>query len=155
MHLILIFSPHLQAFRLIERGTFRRLLKFCRPSLSEKDIPSRNTLRAEVLKRVHIAQERMREKMKRLPSKISFTFDAWTSEPGDPYLSVTAHYVDSPSDQPNMWHLKCEQLIFQEIEGRHTGQNMGDILARMLDSYELHGKVTLSFSSLKTHSISA
>lgn len=130
-----------EAFLLIESDSFRRLLKFCRPSLSDKDIPSRNTLRAEVLRRVHIAQGRMRENMKRVPSKISFTFDTWTSGPGDPYISVTAHYIDTPADQPHAWRLKCEQLAFEEIKGRHTGENLADILARTLDDYRLHGKI--------------
>jgi hypothetical protein len=129
---------------LVERGSFRRLLKYCRPSLSEKDIPNRNKLRAEILRRVDVAKGRMRDNLKKLPSKVSFTFDAWTSSPGDPYLSVTAHYIDAPADSPNVWTLKSEQLVFGEIKGRHTGQNMANILGHMLDHYELHGKVRVS-----------
>lgn len=140
-----------QAFQLIERGSFRRLLKFCRPGLSEKDIPHRHTLRAEILQRAQIAEGRVRENMKNLPSKVSFTFDAWTSAPGDPYISLTAHYIDAPSDCPNAWHLKSEQLLFQEIQGRHTGKNMAEILSRALERYELHGKVGLSLSSYLSH----
>jgi hypothetical protein len=79
--------------------------------------------------------------MNKIPSKISFTFDAWTSAPGDPYLSLTAHYIDAPVDRPSAWKLKSEQLIFQQIEGRHTGNNMADILSCALDRYQLHGKV--------------
>jgi hypothetical protein len=86
---------------------------------------------------------RVRENLKNLPSKISFTFDAWTSAPGDPYLSLTAHFIDAPVDRPNTWELKTDQLIFQEIQGRHTGTNMGDILSRALDRYGLRGKVRL------------
>jgi hypothetical protein len=132
---------HIQAFRLVEHGSFRSFLKFCRPSLSEKDIPLRNTFCAEVLRRVRVAKEQMRESMKRLTSKISFTFDAWTSEPGDPYLSVTAHYIDAPVDQPNAWRIRCKQLVFTEIKGRHMAKNMGDMLAHMVNDYDLHGKV--------------
>ena len=75
------------------------------------------------------------------PGKISFTFDAWTSAPGDPYLSVTAHYIHATVDHPNTWELRTEQLLFQEIEGRHTGKIMGEILSSMLDRYQLHSKV--------------
>jgi hypothetical protein len=133
---------------LIERGAFRRLLMFCRPSLLEKDIPHRHTLRAEILRRVHIAEGSVRENMKKIPSKVSFTFDAWTSAPGDPYISLTAHYIDAPADCPTAWELKSEQLLFQEIQGRHTGKNMGEILSRALERYELHGKVRSSLSFL-------
>ena len=136
----LIFSL-LQAFLLVESDSFRRLLSFCRPSLSDSDIPQRRTIRAEILHRAHVAEGRVRETMQKIPSKISFTFDAWTSGPGDPYLSLTAHYIDAPADCPSAWVLKSEQLIFQEIQGRHTGKNMAEILSRVLDRYGLCGKV--------------
>jgi hypothetical protein len=133
----------------VDRGSFRRLLKFCRPSLSERDIPHRQKLRAEIVRRAAIVEGSVRENLKNVPSKISFTFDAWTSAPGDPYLSLTAHYIAAPIDRPNAWELKTDQLLFQEIQGRHTGKNMGDILSRALDRYDLHGKVrSLSHSPL-------
>jgi hypothetical protein len=53
-----------EAFRLIEQGSFRRLIKYCRPSLAEKDIPHRNTLRAEILHRAHLVENTVREKLK-------------------------------------------------------------------------------------------
>jgi hypothetical protein len=85
------------------------------------------------------------ENLKNVPSKISFTFDAWMSAPGDPYLSLTAHFIAVPIDRPNAWELKTDQLIFQEIQGRHMGINIGDILSCALDRYDLRGKVR-SFS---------
>jgi len=146
-YISLILSP--QAFCLVDRGSFRRLLKFCRPSLSERDIPHRQTLRAEILRRARIVEGTVRENLKNVPSKVSFTFDAWTSAPGDPYLSLTAHFIAAPVDRPNAWELKTDQLIFQEIQGRHTGKNMGDILSYALDRYDLRGKVrSFSLSSL-------
>ena len=125
----------------MERGSFRRLLKFSRPSLSDNDIPHRKALRAEILRRAHIAEGRVRENMKKLPSKVSFTFDTWTSKPGDPYISLTAHYIDTPVDHPDTWELRSEQLLFQEILGRHTGKNIGEILSCAIDRYDLRGKV--------------
>lgn len=59
---------------------------------------------------------------------ISSTFDTWTSAWGDPYLSLTAHYIDAPTDCPNAWFLKSEQLLFQEIQGRHMGKKLGQNL---------------------------
>jgi hypothetical protein len=76
--------------------------------------------------------------MEKISSKISFTFDAWTSEPGDPYLSLTAHYIDAPADCPDMWELKSKQLIFQEIQARHTRKNMADLLGHAVTI--THGK---------------
>lgn len=70
-------------------------------------------------------------------------FDAWTSKPGDPYLSVTAHYITAPPDKPDDWVLRTEQLAFKCIEGRHTGKNMARILADIIDCYGLRKKVSV------------
>ena len=80
-----------------------------------------------------------------LPCKISFTFDAWTSRPGDPYLSITAHYIDAPGDKLQDWELKTEQLAFKAIEGRHTGMNMARVLFETIDSYKIQAKVNFSY----------
>jgi hypothetical protein len=72
---------------------------------------------------------------------VSFTFDAWTSQPGDPYLSITGHYIDAPPNQPNEWKLKTDQFAFVTIEGRHTGKNIASILAQTVNRYGLCGKV--------------
>lgn len=53
-----------QAFHLIDKGPFRRMLRFARPSLAEKDIPRRNTLKKEVLARALMVVERMASKLK-------------------------------------------------------------------------------------------
>ena len=111
--------------------------------MSDKDIPHRNTFRNEILRRAHLSEGKVCEKFKVLPCKISFTFDASTSERGDPYLSITGHYIDAPVDRPNEWELKSEQLAFQEIEGRHTGKNIAQILSRSIEWYGIwHGKVS-------------
>ena len=68
-------------------------------------------------------------------------FDAWTSQPGDPYISITGRYIDASVDRPNDWELKAEQLAFETIEGRHTSINIALILARTVSRYGLNGKV--------------
>ncbi|KAG2740806.1 hypothetical protein CY34DRAFT_27435, partial [Suillus luteus UH-Slu-Lm8-n1] len=65
------------------------LLTYVRPTLSDKDIPHRKTLREEILKKAKATEVRVKEILKDIPGKVSFTFDAWTSDPGDPFLSVT------------------------------------------------------------------
>jgi hypothetical protein len=65
----------------------------------------------------------------------------WTSDPGDPYISITGHYIDTPVDKPQEWELKTEQLAFKFVEGRHNGKNIANILARTISNYKLHGKV--------------
>ena len=49
--------------------------------------------------------------------------------------------LHAPAGNPSAWELKSEQLLFQEIQGRHMGTNMAYILGNALDRYKLHGKV--------------
>lgn len=64
-----------------------------------------------------------------------------TSLTGDPFLSVTGHYIDSPKENPHMWELETEQLAFAPIEGNHSGQNIGRILLEAIDAYGLADQV--------------
>jgi hypothetical protein len=54
---------HVQAIQLIDKGPFRRLLAYARPSLAEKDIPHRTKLRKEILDRADAVQDRVRIKL--------------------------------------------------------------------------------------------
>ncbi|KAJ7075640.1 hypothetical protein B0H15DRAFT_791554 [Mycena belliarum] len=47
----------------------------------------------------------------------------------------------SPPDRPNDWELVTNELAFVEIEGRHTGANLGAAILKTIDKYELRGKV--------------
>jgi hypothetical protein len=72
---------------------------------------------------------------------VSLTFDLWTSQNGDPFLSVTGHYITSPTDYPSEWELRTDQLAFAAIEGNHSGANMANIIVRIIDRYDLRDKV--------------
>jgi hypothetical protein len=47
---------------------------------------------------------------------------------GNPYLSVTGHYIDAPKDKPQDWELKNEQFAFALFEGHNSGANMAQVL---------------------------
>ncbi|KAF5370479.1 hypothetical protein D9615_009743 [Tricholomella constricta] len=130
-----------EALQLIDRGSFRRLLKFMRPSLQEKDIPHRTKLRQEIIRRAHDVEQRVRDRLKDISGKVSFTFDTWTSDAGDPFLSVTGHYIWAPESHPMDWSLKTDQLAFTHLEGNHSGSNVGNVLVRTFDRYNLRRKL--------------
>ncbi|KAF5371935.1 hypothetical protein D9757_011488 [Collybiopsis confluens] len=137
------------AFRLVDTSPFRQLLQFSRgPSLKDKDIPSSAVLRKEVLQRANLAIEKIKQAIASAPGKVSFTFDSWTSDNGDPYLSVTGHYIASgPMDRPNNWSLKCEQLAFEPFHGHHSGVNMANVLVRTIDRYGISHEKTGWFTA--------
>lgn len=127
-----------------------------RLGLSDKDIPHRKKVRSEILQRAKLVESRIKERLQvskvpsiayflntnsvqRIGGRVSFTFDTWTSEAQDPYLSVTGHYI-STSD-PQKWELCTEQLAFTPIEGSHSGANIAKIITRVIDRYDIRNKV--------------
>ena len=134
-----------QAFQLVDKGAFRRLLMFTRPSLLEKDIPHRTKIHEEILLRARCAEVRVCKALANVKGKVSFTFDTWTSDAQDPYLSVTGHYITAPADRPQEWELKSEQLAFTHFEGNHSGANMAKVIIRTVDRYDLRTKVYIEY----------
>ncbi|KAF4609402.1 hypothetical protein D9613_012987 [Agrocybe pediades] len=93
-----------------------------RPATKESDIPHRTKLREEIVEKAKVAIDRLKEHFKSIPGCVSITFDAWTSKSYDPFLAITAHYVDSPKDAPQDWELaSLKVLAFEQLNGRHTG----------------------------------
>ncbi|KAK2461046.1 hypothetical protein APHAL10511_006935 [Amanita phalloides] len=103
------------AFQLVEHDSFRQLLHFCCLTLTDKDIPNRKCLHDEVIQHASHTKALLQEKLKTHPSKISFTFDLWTSDSSDPYISITGHYINTPTDRLHDWELRTEQLAFKHV----------------------------------------
>jgi predicted aconitase len=53
----------LKAFQLVDKGIFRRLLTYLRPSLMDKDIPHRTKIRTEIIERAKAVEERVKAKL--------------------------------------------------------------------------------------------
>jgi hypothetical protein len=68
-------------------------------------------------------------------------FDTWTLGTSDPYISITAHYIYSPSEQLHEWSLKAEQLAFAPFKGNHSGVNMSNIVVETVEHYRIQDKV--------------
>jgi hypothetical protein len=65
----------LQAFQLIDKAPFWQLLSYLCLSLTEKDIPHRHTLRAEIIDRARLAEERVKLHLKVCDCHTGATFD--------------------------------------------------------------------------------
>jgi hypothetical protein len=141
----------LQAFQLIDKGTFCQLLMYTWPSLSERDIPHQTKVQQEILLCACGAEVKVSEALANIKGKVSFTFDTWTSDAQDPYLSVTGHYITASEDRPQDWELKLEQLAFMHFEGNHSGVNMVNVLIHTIDCYNLHNKVCINFHYVIFH----
>jgi hypothetical protein len=68
-------------------------------------------------------------------SKISFTFDAGTSHNHQPFLAVAGHWIDS------QWVLNAQTLAFLFLKKHHTAKNIARVLASVLHSNNILGKL--------------
>lgn len=130
-----------EALQLVDKPAFRNLLRYVRSGLTEHDIPHRTKLTETIKARAEAIVNVIRERLAKVDSKVSMTFDSWTSIIGDPFFSVTGHYIWSPDDKPQQWELRREQLSFAHIEGNHSGQNIARMLIDSIDTYNLREKV--------------
>lgn len=80
-----------------------------------------------------------------IASDILLTFDLWTSRPYNPYLGITAHYIDAPADCPNEWELKTVTLGYTVVEGNHSGANITAHIIQELNKYGLREKVDIQY----------
>jgi hypothetical protein len=56
-----------KAFQLVDKGLFRHLLTYLQPSLSDKDIPHRQTLHNEIINKANLSEARLKELLKVRP----------------------------------------------------------------------------------------
>jgi hypothetical protein len=69
------------------------------------------------------------------------TFDAWTLGAFDPYLAITAHYINAPQDHPLEWTLKSKVIEYPDIQGDHSGANTANVVMRIIDCYRICSKL--------------
>ena len=61
-------------------------------------------------------------------------FDTWTSKSFDPYLAITAHYIDSLPDSQITWVMK------KDLIGNHSGENQVHFIMKCIKQFGLKGK---------------
>jgi hypothetical protein len=71
------------------------------------------------------------------PGRVSLTFDGWTSKIMTSYLAITGHWLSSE------WELQSELLSFSELEGSHSGENIGQEFYEFLQKYDICNKVIM------------
>jgi hypothetical protein len=102
-------------FILVEDRDFRTMVRMLRPGTK---VPCANTIKNGVMTTFEAGKARMRVLLQEAPGKISFTVDVWTSANMEPFLGVTAHWIDKE------WRLQDTLLDLVPLEGSHTGESL-------------------------------
>jgi hypothetical protein len=56
-----LLTDIIKAFQLVDKGPFRRMLTYMRPSLSDNDIPHRQTLRNRIIDKANLSEVRLKK----------------------------------------------------------------------------------------------
>jgi hypothetical protein len=123
------------SFRLIERESFGKLMRYCNgsvPNLSHQTV-------ARDLRRMHDElkpriQERFHKHVLEGGS-FNITLDAWTSGNKIHYLGITAHWMDKD------WDLNDTVIGFKRLLGSHTAENLCHTLLKFLREFKIESNI--------------
>lgn len=102
--------------------------------------PSRQTIKNLIIRKFNIKRNNLKYDIEKIPGKVAFTTDIWSSMTNQSYLGVTLHYID------NNWNLKNLTLDVIHLEDHHTGRVIANKVFNLLDEFNLSSKV-LAFTT--------
>nr|XP_055027769.1 zinc finger BED domain-containing protein 4-like [Misgurnus anguillicaudatus] len=105
---------------------FRGIINFFEPSYT---VPSNATLWKTIGHKYDSLKADIASEMK--GKNVSLTTDLWTSCTMDPYITITAHYINE------LWKLKSRVLCTTIMPGRHTAVNIAQKLTETINEWEL------------------
>ncbi|KAG7425131.1 putative AC transposase [Fusarium oxysporum f. sp. raphani] len=121
------------AFFQLENRYFRELLFFLNPALLNHLPKAAKTIRSWVMDAFLSKKQRLREDLQRSRSRISISFDLWTSPNPYPILGVIAMWIDTTGKR------RTTVLGIRRVYGEHTGENLGSVVLELLKEYDIGG----------------
>ena len=133
-HLGTMICKDLQPYKIVEDSGFRAYTRALEPRYK---IPTRSHLTRVVIPELYNERNRVIRASIAEATTLSITSDIWTSNQNDPFISLTAHYLDSKF----VLHSDC--LNVSHFPEAHTGENIADIIHSCLVNWLPEEKVDL------------
>ncbi|KJZ68079.1 hypothetical protein HIM_12529 [Hirsutella minnesotensis 3608] len=121
------------AFFQLENQYFRELLFFLNPALLNHLPKAAKTLRGWVMDAFLTKKQRLKEDLQRSRSRISVSFDLWTSPNPYAILGVVAMWIDTTGKR------RSTVLGMRRVHGEHSGENLGSAVLGLLKEYDIGG----------------
>ena len=121
-----------QPFTVVEEPSF---VEFAHSLHPDALIPSADTIKRNIFKLYEENIEKIKDILRKVSGKISFTTDIWTSPSTKSFLSLTAHFIDIE------WKLQSVIVDFIQICGSHTGVNIKNTFILGLENLSIEDKV--------------
>ena len=98
-----------QPFSVVGSAEFKNMMKLSRPDVK---LPNRNSLKADIVELWAQSRQLVRRILMSAPGKIAFAADGWTAVNMDPFLGITAHWIDKHWNLKDCWKVHIQQKIF-------------------------------------------
>ncbi|KAL9572045.1 hypothetical protein ACKAV7_003762 [Fusarium commune] len=116
-----------------ENRYFRELLFFLNPILLNHLPKAAKTIRSWVIDAFLSKKQRLREDLQRSRSRISISFDLWTSPNPYAILGVIAIWINTTGKR------RTTVLGIRRVYGEHTGENLRSVVLKLLKEYDISG----------------
>lgn len=117
-----------QPFSEVEQEAFLEMIKILNPAAITI---SSSTVKRDIIKKFEEKVKVMTAHLKKVPGKISFTIDAWTSKNFLPFMAIRAHWINSE------WVYQTVLLDFVYIDGIHDGKKFSVLFLQCLERFEI------------------
>ena len=121
------------AFHQIENEHFRKLLFFLSPGLAEYLPAAAQTIREWVITKFQARKNILKQELKDARSRISLSFDLWTSSNSKSVLGIIAMWIDGSGKK------RSTVLGLRRLHGEHSGENQAQVILELLRDYEISG----------------
>jgi hypothetical protein len=122
------------AFFQLENQYFRELLFFLNPALLSHLPRAAKTIRSWVMGAFRSKKQQLKEDLQQARSRISISFDLWTSPNSYAILGVVAMWIDADGRR------QSTVLGLRRLYGEHTGENIGSAILELLGEYDVGGE---------------
>lgn len=115
-------------FNVVEKPAFRKLIHSLNPVA---ELISDKTVQADVLVKFGEKMEGLKERLSKIPGKISITTDGWTSGNVLSFVAIRGHWLDKD------FNYNSTLLDFVNVQGEHSGYKLNTIFEDCLSRYDI------------------
>lgn len=124
---------HNYPFNIVEHEYFEY---FCNGLNPDFKLPSRNTVRSDIIKIHGEMREKVYAMLDELRCRLTLTTDIWTSDSQNfAYAALTVHYIDDE------WELNKKILNYKMIGWPHDGESLFKFISQLIMEWNLDKKL--------------
>ncbi|XP_076951352.1 zinc finger BED domain-containing protein RICESLEEPER 2-like [Bidens hawaiensis] len=119
---------------IVEHHKFRKFVTGLQPLFK---VPSRNTLKSDILKIYDFQKEKTMGILEKNQSRIAITTDMWTSgNQKKGFMSITAHLIDEK------WEMQSRIMRFIYVPSPHTAEVLAEVLYQSMCDWNIDRKIS-------------